>query len=53
MSLWMALSMSSVVTCQWNSVFELHQLVRTADLHACLRESFPRKLQLLLRIVEY
>ena len=33
--------------------FELQRLVRTVDMHACLRESFPRELQLLLRIVEY
>jgi hypothetical protein len=33
--------------------FELQRLVRTVDMHAGLRESFPRELQLLLRIVEY
>ena len=33
--------------------FELQRLVRTVDMNAGLRESFPRELQLLLRIVEY
>jgi hypothetical protein len=33
--------------------FELQRLVRTVDMHAGLRESFPRELQLLLRIMEY
>lgn len=33
--------------------FQLQRLVRTVGLHAGLRESFPRELQLLLRIAEY